>query len=382
MTKVAVKPEILRWARERAGLTVATLQDKFSSYTAWERGEKSPTFHQIEALAKKTLTPLGFFFLSTPPEEKLPIPDFRTVDDSLSDRPSPNLLATVYAMQRRQDWMRDYLIERGAEPLAFVGAAKVKDDPKKIAAQARKALGLEPDWAKEHPTWQKALDSLRDAIEEAGVLTVINGVVENSTKRKLDVNEFRGFVLCDRHAPLIFVNGSDAKAAQMFTLAHELAHLWLGQDALFNFDRLQPAGFGVELFCNQVTAEFLAPENDVRKAWPDVQAGVDRFDQLARQFKVSSLVMARRALDLDLIDRSDFLSFYSDYMADERRKAQRQKPGGDFYNTQNNRVGKRFAEIVFRAAKEGSLLYRDAYRLTGLHGAAFTSYAERIGIRL
>src|SRR3989442_797126 len=117
MSRVAVKPELLRWARERSGLTTTALEERFPKYPAWESGLAQPTLKQLESLARKTLTPLGYFFLPEPPEDKLPIPDFRTLRDAPVLRPSPNLLETLHMMQRRQGWMRDFLIEQGEKPL-------------------------------------------------------------------------------------------------------------------------------------------------------------------------------------------------------------------------------------------------------------------------
>src|SRR5205809_5472289 len=194
MSRVAVKPELLRWARERSGLTTTALEERFPKYPAWESGVAKPTLKQLEGLAKKTLTPLGYFFLPTPPVDTLPIPDFRTLRDAPVQRPSPNLLETVQVMQRRQGWMREFLIEQGETPLPFIGSVTLEANPEAVAANVRQVLDRTQDWAGEHATWTEALRALRGAIEEAGILVVINGVVGNNNRRKLDPNEFRGFV--------------------------------------------------------------------------------------------------------------------------------------------------------------------------------------------
>jgi len=376
MTNLPVKPDLIRWARERSGLTTDVLVKHFPHYEGWERGEAQPTLRQLELLAKRTLTPLGYFFLATPPEEKLPIPDFRTVGDLPLARPSPNLLETVQVMQRRQDWMREFLIEQGESALAFVGSASPRNRPAAIAAKIREVLGISSNWAHEHRTWTEALRALREASERAGILVVINGVVGNNTHRKLDPEEFRGFVLPDEYAPLVFVNGADAKSAQMFTLAHELAHLWLGHGGVFNLLDLQPADNEVEKFCNHVAAEFLVPAQELTAYWPEAKGSREPFQSVARQFKVSPLVAARRALDLKLIGKAAFFDFYRRYQEDERRTAAARQSGGDFYATQDVRLGRRFADAVVRAAREGRLLYRDAYQLTGLSGETFDRYAK------
>ncbi|MBL9207335.1 MAG: ImmA/IrrE family metallo-endopeptidase [Opitutaceae bacterium] len=382
MSTVAIRPQLLRWARERAGLDATDLTRQFPRFQEWERGEASPTLRQLEALAKKTLTPLGYFFLPEPPEDRLPIPDFRTVGDQPVRRPSPNLLETVQIMQRRQDWMQDYVAELGQPPLDFIGSATLTDSPADVARSIRATLGVTDGWARREATWTDALRSLRGMIEEVGIVVVVNGVVGNNNFRKLDPNEFRGFVLSDRFAPLIFVNGADAKSAQMFTFAHELAHLWLGRDGVFNLPDLQPANDAVELFCNKVAAEFLVPEEEFLRAWPQAAQTAEPFQSLAGRFKVSPLVAARRALDLQVINRAEFFSFFEAYQADERRRAQARAGGGDFYATQEVRIGRRFGAAVVRAAREGRLLFKDAYQLTGLYGQTFDRFAEGIGLQL
>ncbi|MCR4304515.1 MAG: ImmA/IrrE family metallo-endopeptidase [Gallionella sp.] len=378
MQTLNVKHELIRWALERSGRSVEGLARQFPKLGKWKSGEAQPTLKQLEALAKKTWTPLGYFFLPEPPQEKLPIPDFRTVSDRPVGSASPNLIDSLHTMQRRQTWMRDYLVDCGHAPLSFIASANLREAPAAVAQRIRQVIGTVDGWASHHGTWSDALRHLREAIEEAGILVVINGVVGNDTHRKLDTEEFRGFVLMDSYAPLIFVNGSDAKSAQMFTLAHELAHLWVGESALFNLSNLEPSEFAVEQFCNKVAAEFLVPAREFEAYWPQAIQDAEPFQTIARHFKVSPIVAARRAQDLGLIQQAEFLTFFRSYQEDERRKAARVSGGGNFYQTQNVRLGKRFARAVALAAKEGRLLYRDAYRLTDLHGATFDKYAKTL----
>ena len=382
MSRVDVKPELIRWARERSGLTESDLAERFPKFESWERGEVQPTLKQLEAYAKKTLTPFGYFFLLEPPEEKLPIPDFRTLKDRGVRRPSPNLLETIYAMQRRQDWMREYLAEEGTSRLPFVGSVTLQSSQRDAARRIRESIGMTDGWTREHATWTAALLALRRATEAIGIIVAINSVVGNSNRRKLDPDEFRGFVLCDTHAPLIFVNGADFKSAQMFTLAHELAHVWLGRDGVFNLPDFQPADNEVERFCNGVAAELLIPAAELRAFWPRARRTDDPFQATAAEFKVSPIVAARRALDLELIQRSRFFAFLEEHNANERRRQaakKAKKGGGDFYLAQEVKIGRPFGEAVIRAARAGRLLYRDAYRLTGLYGQTFDRFAEGLG---
>jgi Zn-dependent peptidase ImmA (M78 family) len=366
---------VIRWACERAGQPVGVLARRFPKYERWERGEEKPTLRQVEELAKATYTPVGFFFLSEPPEDRLPIPHFRTVADAHLGRPSANLIETVYTMQRRQWWMREFLVEEGQPALEFIRSARLSDRPISVVRSIRAALGIDADWAAHHHTWTDALRDLRHRLEEAGILVMANGVVGNNTHRKLDPGEFRGFVLVDEVAPLVFVNAADGKAAQMFTLAHEIAHLWFGKSAAFDLRELLPADNRTEIACNRVAAELLIAETALRTYWPEAKDEDDPFQAVARRFKVSTLVAARRALDLGLIARREFFDFYRRYEADERRHAKQKPTGGNFYATQDGRVGRRFATAVVQAAREGRLSYRDAFVLTGLQGKKFDRYA-------
>lgn len=379
MATVAIKPELIIWARDRAGLTDDALVKRFRRFNDWLTGEAQPTLRQLESLAGMTYTPLGYFFLPEPPDERLPIPDFRTVRDEPVLRPSPNLLETVQRMQRRQNWMREFLIEEREDALQFVGSVGLNASVVEVAASIRQVLGIGEGWASEQPSWTQALTELREAAERAGMLVVISSVVGNNNHRKLSTDEFRGFVLRDEYAPLVFVNGADFKSAQMFTMAHELAHVWLGQSGVFNLRVFEPTDHEVEIFCNRVAAEFLIPEMELRPAWQEARRTEEPFQTIAKQFKVSTIVAARRLRDLGFISRERFFEFHEEYLADERRRKEKKADGGDFYNTQNVRVGKRFASAVIRAAKEGRLLYRDAYALTGLHGNTFDKYAESLG---
>ncbi len=379
MAKVAVSRSILRWAVERSG-KASVVQRKFPKLAEWERGESQPTMRQLEKFAKETATPFGYLFLSEPPSEQLPIPHFRTLNGPQpTRRPSPDLLETVRTMERRRDWMRDYLVDEGQEPLPFVQSARISDDVSQVAEKIRETLRLPELWAANQPTWTEALRDLRRQMEDAGILVTASGIVGNNTRRKLDPTEFRGFVLVDEYAPLVFINGSDGKAAQMFTLAHELAHVWFGSSAAFDLRDMLPAPYTTEQACNQVAAEFLVPERQLRQFWPSAQRLGEPFQEIARHFKVSVLVAGRRALDLRLITRETFFDFYRAYLQDERRRAANQSEGGNFYASQNLRLGRRFAEAVVRATKEGKLLYREAYQLTGLYGNSFERYAEAIG---
>ena len=361
--RVNVQPELLRWARHRAGLSEQTLARRLPKFEAWERGESQPTLKQVEAFARITHTPVGFLFLAEPPVERVPIPDFRTIAAEAIGRPSPDLLDTVYTCQQRQEWYRDFARSEGQGPLPFVGSATLGSDVVTTAAAMRAALGFNLAERRQMPTWSDALRQFIAQADALGVLVMISGVVGSNNRRKLNPAEFRGFALADTLAPLVFVNGADTKNGQMFTVAHELAHVWLGESALSDATPVSSPTHLVERWCNQVAAELLVPIDALRAEHRRDADPADESNRLARVFKVSSLVILRRLHDIGALTRDAMWIAYEDEL--ERLKAIPKSSGGDFYLTQAARVSKRFARALVSRTLEGQTLYRDAFRLLG-----------------
>ena len=384
---ITLQPAVLRWARERTGFNrdqLATdLKLQLQDIVEWERSGRI-TFNKVDDLAKHTYTPVGYLYLAEPPDDSLPIADFRTRTEALPRRPSPNLLDTVYQMQLRQAWMREEMIYQGSPPLKFVGAFSLDSSPQQVAGAMGEALQLSGGWAAVEGSWTNALRTLRDRIESAGVLVVFNGVVGNNTHRKLDTDEFQGFALVDEYAPLIFVNNADYKTAQIFTLAHELSHIFVGKSGLSKFENLGPADHGTEEICNKIAAEFLVPIKEFHKRWNTASQSSDAYQDLAKHFKVSTVVVARRALDSELITRETFFEYYHENKAKNWGGTQQggKRIGGNFWNNQVWRVGARFGSAVSRAVTEGRLSYTDAYSLTGLKGDTFSKMPEKMGLPL
>ncbi len=384
---LTLQPAVLRWARERAGLEPDELATRLKAQSRdieeWERSGRI-SFARAEALANKTYTPVGFLYLDEPPVESLPIADFRTRAGVTPPRPSPNLLDTVYLMQLRQAWMREELIGQKSAPLPFVGAFGLDTPPSEVAVAMNDTLQLRGGWAAATGTWTDALRTLRDRVAAAGVLLFFNGVVGNSSHRKLQADEFQGFAMVDDYTPLIFVNNVDYKTAQIFTLAHELAHLFVGESGVSKFEALSPSDHAVEQACNSIAAEFLVPSRQLRQTWIAARQSDDPFQHLARYFKVSTVVAARRALDANLISRKTFFEYYEENKAKHWSGTQStgSSRGGDFWNNQRWRVGTRFATAVSRAVMEGRLSYTEGYTLTGLRGDTFANIPAKMGIPL
>ncbi|ALG85899.1 ImmA/IrrE family metallo-endopeptidase [Gordonia phthalatica] len=380
--RVDVEPDLLRWAAERAGWDRETVERRAPRFEAWITGTARPTLKQLEAFAKATHTPFGLLFLPRPPVEEVPIPDMRTIGNDDIAAPSANLLDTIYTCQNRQDWYRGYVEEHGIDSPDFVGAARASDPAEQVAAQIRQRLDFEVADRRGLAGPSAALRALIDRVESLGVLVMVSGIVGSDTHRRLDPDEFRGFALADPVAPLIFVNGSDTKAAQLFTLIHELAHVWLGGSALSDAAPTATSGVTDELWCNRVAAEVLVPRSVLHDEF-NGHADQIEITRLARLFRASTLVVIKRLFDITLLDWADYQQVYNDerarllsFIRDTKRS-----DGGDFYNTQPLRLSRRFTRSVIGSTVEGTTAYRDAYQLLGTKThATFEKLAERVGV--
>ncbi len=381
--RVEVRPQLLEWARARSGIDAETWAGRFQRYDDWLTGRHVPTLKQLKEFARKTYTPIGFLFLDEPPLEEVPIPDFRTT----GNRPKPeavsgDLLDTLYACQSRQEWYRDNQLMNGEEPLAFVGTATTATAPSEAAGVMRDLL----DWGSEARERLRgpdaALTRLRENAESIGVLVMISGIVGSNTHRKLDPEEFRGFALSDPYAPLVFVNGADSKAAQVFTLAHELAHLWLGSTALSDAEATSARQFEDERWCNQVAAELLVPLDEFMSVF-DAGAGVrPQLRSLAERFSVSTQVILGRMREAGALTWDQYLR---ELDAERRRIAEvvpKSGSGGDYYNTKAVQVSKRFASEVIASTLEGQTSYTEAFYLLGVkNSATFFALRRHLGVR-
>jgi len=383
MTRIPVNPELLTWARERAGIDTLALARRFPKLSEWEAGELQPTLRQLEDFARAVHVAVGYLFLPTPPQEPLPIPDFRTIAERDLTRPSPNMLDIIYICQQQQDWFCDYARVHALPVLDFVGSATLQDTPDWVAETMRQTLALSIAERQQLATWTDALRLFVDKAENAGVLVMVSGVVGSNSHRKLSVEEFRGFALADELAPLVFVNGADSKAAQMFTLAHELAHLWLGESGISDPEAGRLARTGIELWCNAVAAEFLMPLALLRQDYQSGVAIADEIQRLARSFKVSTLVALRRLFDAGFIDEPTLWQSYREELARIRTLDRGGSGSGNFYRTLGARTGKRFARAVLSSTLEGQTLFQDAFRMLGVRKTStFYEAAHRLEVIL
>ncbi|HAV1913261.1 TPA: ImmA/IrrE family metallo-endopeptidase [Enterobacter hormaechei subsp. steigerwaltii] len=372
-----INPQIFNWARARAQVSEEDLSQslgvKLEKVISWSSGAQKPTFGQAQKLASKLHIPFAFFFLPAPPQDTLPIPDLRTPGNYGLVNTSIDLKDTIASVIRRQEWFKDYLKEQGAEALSFVGSYNLSSDPADVARNIRQTLKLD-DLNPRGLGWEEYQRKIVEGAEAAGILVMRSGIVENNTRRTLSVSEFRGFAISDRHAPVIFVNLRDAPSARLFTLIHELAHLWLGQSGVSSGGVMEDRR--EEQFCNAVAGEFLAPARDVTALWDKDKDLYDNVADIAKIFHVSRYVIIRRAYDLGLVSFDTYQEYYRELI---NQFTNADGGGGNFYAIAKNKNSALFSKVILNETLSGRVLLRDAGKLLGISPAKIKQYATEIG---
>lgn len=379
MSNANINPEILTWARERLGFSVSAFAAKLGKtaerLTGWESGEQPLTFKQAIDFASKAYIPFGYLFLSEPPIEELPLPDLRTVDGQEVIRPSAELLDIIKLMLQRQDWYKEYLKQQFAEPNQIVGSFSNNRDVNQIVADMRIKLGVPT-----HPkrgNWENYYRELVTKIEAVGILVMRQSDIGHAT-RPLDVSEFRGFAITDDLAPMIFVNQADAPGARLFTLIHELCHIWIGQSGISDGNTQNQRQ--EEILCNAVAAEFLVPKSEFKQLWQhNVEDWKENLPVLESHFHVSKWVLVRRALTCDFISQANYNQFIN-AEKEAHRNRESSGSGPTYYRTKNSQISENFSKAVVSQALNGQILLRDAGQLLGMKPANIARFTQELQV--
>ncbi len=352
--RVEIKRTIYIWAIKESQRDFDEIQRKFKKIRTWISGEDQPTYKQVEELAKFLGVPLGYMFLDEPPKEHFIKSEFRTIENKMPGM-SKDLQDTLYIMARRKDWLSEHRQRKGWTKLL---ARSFSDLSETNILPAKEHLGLDELWYEKHRDRDSAFRYLRQRLEAIGIIVMQSGIVGSNTHRKLDVNEFRGFLLYDDFAPLIFINSRDSKAGQIFTLIHEYIHFLLRADDIF-IDKDSD-----ETRINLMTAEFLIPASHVQRLWVESKPELEQIAELSKLFHVSELAVAIKLKQLGKIPHR--------IVNEVKQRTERaignkgtEEPGGDYYLTNRARISKTFARAVIEAAESGEVSYTYAFDLLG-----------------
>jgi Zn-dependent peptidase ImmA (M78 family) len=377
-----VNLEVLRWARETAGLTEEAAARRIGLNAAWgltpeqrvialEEGEAEPTDAQLGRIADAYRRPLLTFYLERPPVADKAVEDFRTLSDR---RPATEGLvsALLRDIRVRQDTVRELKEDDEAEPLAFVGSAKLSDGAAAVAKHIIDVLGFSAAAYRQGRDAVSAFEYLRGLAEAVGVFVLLVGDLGHHTTA-LDTEEFRGFAIADPIAPFIVINNNDSRAAWSFTLLHELAHIFLGITAVSGA-RMEAK---VEQFCNEVAGQILLPHPDLVEKpfeWKSpIGAVAGEVDRLAAKLNVSRTMVALRLFQAGMIEEDQWLGLREMFRAQwlqnrerERVIRQEQDGGPNYYVVRRQRLGKALLDFVYRWVSAGVLTPVKAGQLLGV----------------
>lgn len=364
--KAFITPNVLKWARESAKMSEETAAAKVSvtvdKLQEWESGTNQPTIKQAQTLAKTYKRPFALFFLPEIPRDFQPLQDFRK---SGSKTLTTSSIFIIREIQQKQAWISDAFADNDEIKLPFVGRFTINDNPQVVAQDILKTLNI-------HPALYKSESPIKewiDAAETKGIFVSRTSFIHS--RLKLDSDELQGFAISDSYAPFVFVNSDDWNAPQLFTLLHELAHIWIAETGISNDvepeiknkEKFHP----VELFCNEVAANALMPKDIVLNFGTQIYQNSKEVFKTAKTLGVSSFALIVRALNLGLISLPVYQKLkkqadidFAEYLKREAEKKAKQKekdnPGGpNYFLLQLNRNSRLFTQTVLDAFRGGSI---------------------------
>lgn len=378
---VEISPAVLAWVGQQISAENDTQITALLS--RWMNKEEKPNTKTIRRVSQATHIPFGYFFLKYPPQEECNLIHCRTINSTSIKTQSRDFIDVYNSMLNVQNWMSEYNRETlGLEPLSFVGRYNENNSPMEIAVNIRHELELSEDFFIQEKSSESSFNYLRKRISESGILVMKNAVVGSNTHRKLDIKEFRAFTIINNYAPLIFINGNDTKTGKLFSLAHELAHIWIGSNSLFNDLYSNLSVSKSEQICNAVAAEILTPISIFKYKWTESKIdSIAKISILADVFHCSKLVIARRALDLKFINQKTYTEIQSQTRTQLETSPSDSKSkfgGGSFYNTLKSNWDKNFVLALDYSTKAGTTPYLDAYRLTGFKSKTFQNLVAKL----
>lgn len=382
-----VNPDILRWARQTAGLApeVATaelrLRDSgkgtaLERLEALETGEETPTRPMLVRMAKAYRRPLLTFYLAEPPSRGDRGEDFRTLPADAPEEEEGHLDALLRQIRARQRLVRAVLEDEDeAETLPFIGSLERDDGAPAFVEAIRATLSLSLEEYRSESGPYEAFTLARSRTEEAGIFVILMGDL-GSYHTALDTTVFRGFALADEVAPFVVINDRDSHAAWTFTLFHELAHVWMGRTGVSGG---RPE-VGIERFCNDVASQLLVLPSEIQRVAADLPPGDSDTEALlaryAREWKVSRSLIAYRLYREGALSQNRWRELHDrlkERWEHERTRARlsaRDRAGGpDYYTVRRQRLGSALIELTARMLDAGALTTTKAGRILGVRPA-------------
>lgn len=373
--RIKINKEIYIWAIRESKKDFEEIKARFKDIEAWISQDKSPTFRQIEELANFLKVPLGYMFLDEPPKTDIIQSEFRTIGNKMPEI-SKELKDTLYNVGRKRDWLSGYRREKGWEKLIPDTSNDFGNkDINTICQNAKEFIDLDEFWYREHKNNKLAFNYLRDRLENNGITVMQNGVVGSNNHRKLNIDEFRGFLLYDDIAPIIFINNNDSTNGKIFTLIHEYVHFLLKEDDIL-IDKDIAFENGNEKRINKITAEFLMPASHIEELWDDNRLLTKQIEDLSKLFHVSTIALAIKLKSMKKIEQQLVNEISQHTKIGLENSNAEAGGGGNYYYTSRSRFGNSFLSTVIQGAESGDISYTQAFKLLDDSVKAYDYFKE------
>lgn len=380
-----VNPDILRWARESAGLTLEEATVGLGlppgRLRLLETGDKEPSRPVLVKMAKKYRRSLLTFYLLRPPREAQYGQDFRTLHGGQSERDEALLTALLRDIHTRQNMVRSAIVEEEEdERVAFVGSVNIGDGFHSVSGSIVRTLGFDLEEFRGARSPLLAFNILRRKVEEAGVFVVLMGNL-GSHHTNIDAETFRGYAIADEIAPFVVVNENDSQAAWSFTLLHELAHIWLGATGVSGVSHWQETS--IERFCNQVAGAILLPDDDLAELVTDnipAEVMIEQASMFASDRNISTSMVLYKLYLLGRIDIELWRDHGDLWRTAKRVQKKTGKGRADYYVFRRHRLGAALVGLVGRFVASGTLTSVKAGKVLGVNNSSVRTLTETVNM--
>lgn len=383
ITRVNVRPEVMKWAIRESQIEEYILIDKFPLLEDWIKELSNPTFKQLRDFCDFIKIPFGFIFLKTPPKEEQFKVEFRTLSSKLNYSYSHNLKTVILEMDYKKSWMSEVRKDEGHNKVKWNTILDSSQDTISIPEKLMKLLGLQDLWQTNKRNAYDCFNYLREKIEGLGILVMMSGIVGNDTNRTLSVSEFRAFALKDDYTPLIFINRNDTDNGLLFSIIHELLHILTSKedDVFVGIEEHS----GLEKRINEATADFLLSDDQLLREFDKGNEHYNEIKRISEKYKVSTMVTAIKAFRLGIIDedlKDEIIEETKRFYNIHKKSREVKSKGGNFYPTTASRMSKSYYNTVINHVEGGKIPYTQAYRLLGLKAKTFDSFRDFVSGRL
>ncbi|MEI0747931.1 ImmA/IrrE family metallo-endopeptidase [Brachyspira pulli] len=379
--KVKINNEVLKWARESVNLSIDEVIDKIKMKTftkddlvKFENGEQLPDLNLAKKLSKLYGISFAVLYMTSIPKNIQPkINDFRQLDSKLSR----NAIFLMRKLINHQEWVKSYLVSNNAKELDFVGTISINSKIEDTIYKIKNVLNIEINFNKDS---KYNFDNIKELLENNNIFVSVGNSYNFNHLSSVEVKEIRGFAIADKIAPFIFVNSSDTDNAKLFTLIHELVHIFIGETGISNisFTNINKQN-EIEKYCNKVTSEILLPENIFNDYWnKSTNENIEeKISFISSKLPVSKLAILVKARSFGYVEENIFNKLFSKFSNIKLKNKILNGQPNPYYIIRNLNT-KRFSNYVLDAYYDNNITLKDTCNLLSIKPYKLEKYIEKV----